>query len=1007
GPNGRAIIDPGLDLVAVYGKLEGESLRLRVDFLDLAPGPLPELWVEVDFLEGGEGGSAVAGLEACAGWSWDLLARLHPDGSFEVHTAGALRDTPLVGEGSIHRDLDFVEVRIPVGEFAPSGGTPLRVRAATLDEEHRIVDWSPCLPSRGRASLGVVFNNLFHGESPGASTWYEGCFPDRRADPTWCQVSGPQCPDCCSPGGPRYLLDAVECYGTPVTIHDLHMEMLPGLEYLGIARRLRELQAAGLLDLPDTLSYGYFMPWQASEVDRTVIRLAQEMRRRFLDSVPPRPRDVKAGSDPRDWDDSPRLFSPYEAMVRAEDLCNLQQAGYDGILGLAYYGSWFDEPGEEGSPVSPPEAHRARVEETKKIQDVTLEIPCGEEPTTRMKVLFVPESFGIDTDSRWRGDPWSFDDDQTVPAGARCDTVYAMMLGTDGGLHLNWRKGLLDQAVSEDPNKYFNIGADLQLTPMLFPEVIRLNLRWLAAHPWIEPTTYSDLLRRGAGDPSWLVDKTVERVDEAKDLLPYPRCGEEQDYNTYFPIFYDGEDAGELGPRWSCFVPCGERIEGYAQYRPFVRSQDDAEVFEEGDLRMGGYCPDGCGGGMGPGCEAADCRESVVHKTLSALLSELPASPPLLELAWQSYLVTIAEQTAHQGQAHNDACTGERAKLPAGQPCGYGVWTPPPGCQGVACDPPDGFPCGGAALEYGGARLNEKSKLQANFMGNVNEVVAAARWAACYDSGAGNSCVVSESCTLDLLSLPGVASCDLDFDGENEPILYNDSVFAVFEQGGGRLESAFLRDGKHDPVQAVAPLSQHYGLIQANAGCGDPAADCYRRGETDVGEGGRLWGGAFGEILSERVQEDGEDRYRLVVDFRHLPFTASSDDDGITFVYADGTGTRVSKTFRLESSAIVASYEIEGLRPSDGAEWFGLDIGFGLPVDLGGMFQPISWRAVEEVGDGATALGWRVNGRAQALVSWSSPAAPDSPPPLWAMAFSYTQSPQFESAREDGQGFPF
>ena len=45
---------------------------------------------------------------------------------------------------------------------------------------------------------------------------------------------------------------------------------------------------------------------------------------------------------------------------------------------------------------------------------------------------------------------------------------------------------------------------------------------------------------------------------------------------------------------------------------------------------------------------------------------------------------------------------------------------------------------------------------------------------------------------------------DVDLDGENEYLIYNDRLFAIFERLGGRMTAAWLRDINTGVVTQVA-----------------------------------------------------------------------------------------------------------------------------------------------------------------------------------------------------------
>jgi hypothetical protein len=953
--HGGGTLDVGLDIVALYSQLENGELRLRIDLLDAPEGLSGDLYVAFG-TENGTDQFTADGLNLETDFQWDRVVRWSSEGAVAIWAkSGRLSENSV--SGLYNPCLDFLELSLPASVVPQYSEAPTRVRAFRV-ANNTVVDSTPVGEYfQGQAKLVLNLGNALTATGPGAEGNYHGDqeFEDLCLEP---DSEGSRTRE----GGARYLLEAIEKYKVPVVLPDVQMEMLPGLEYLGANDPLRDLEPQGLVDLPDNLSFGYFMPWQHQDVDEKAIQMMTEIRRDLLGLSDEQPRK--------------RVFYAAENLLKVEDLRTLAEQGYRGILGGEYYAEWFNDHLEQEKYESDANALYARLKKPRKVQDVKVNVVEGN--PVSMKVFFQLEQQGIDTDERWEAHKYDSDPTDDVPGNvwdlcfatskdlpgasdcAACEDLHwVTFTGTDNGLHLYWRRALLDYAVAEDQHQLFQINADIRLTPMVFGDVAERNLRWIAAHPWIRTVTYSQVLKEieaGGEGESWLDGSPAEHPSvqdpySETDLLPnYPRCGEDEDYNTYFRYFYDGEMEMDTLYRWDCFTSSNQAIEGFAPYEPP----------HAGGWRMGGYCPpsdpeeptSACGEDRGPGCKEGGCQETIIHKTVSALLNA--PDNELADLAWMHYFVTIEGQTSYVPGAEDSNKPIARS-LPDGSPCND-------------CEESEEH-------ELGGGKLDEWSRLHANFVGNANKIVAAAHWAACRADADSSSCMAVEDCGF-TSNETQACTLDLDFDGEDEYILQNGQVFAVFENDGGRLQYAFLYNKDTGPIQLVAPLSQHFGLITPKLCCGpDCSADsaCSENGERPL-EGLEM--GPFAEVLhtpvecadaenctAEEQEASEQELYRA--DFQFSPSSSCSGEHPIGFRYEDAQGRMVIKCFHLVGNTITARYKLTGLGESDSLQFF-----FGLPVDMAGMYRRGSEHLVQKTEE-ETAVSWNT-GRAAARVRWGS-----------------------------------
>jgi hypothetical protein len=153
------------------------------------------------------------------------------------------------------------------------------------------------------------------------------------------------------------------------------------------------------------------------------------------------------------------------------------------------------------------------------------------------------------------------------------------------------------------------------------------------------------------------------------------------------------------------------------------------------------------------------------------------------------------------------------------------------------------------------------SALKANYLGQVSELLTAARWAE--QPSAQNDC-----------------SQDLNADGRVECVLSDLSTYAILDPLGACLTNLFFMDGS-GPHQLVGPSSQF------TVGLSDPSAWQLQLGE---GADPNVIPGAF---------SDGDDPW--------VPYTFTSSPGSIAFSNPDGS--RI-KTFTLKAGGIETSYQI-------------------------------------------------------------------------------------------------
>lgn len=798
------------DIVAVYVKEESGEFYFRVDLLDLLSNSSLNVYLAVDYKDGGNTELAKDRLDLTSDISWDLLVVIYNSNRHAVFDADYVDHPTYLNHSKCESELDYIEFSILKEALAGWDGKPFKVQTFVTDSSSTtIVDKTASAATdatTGRAKLIITFGNMFAGYGPHAISWYDGFALGSEIR------SGVR-------RGLKYLLDAMEKYELPLTTNDLRVDVLAAVEDLHVSDRLRDLANRKLFEALDTLTYGYFMPWQPKDVDARAISMARQYREALglLQS---------------------KVFYPYEAMLTVEDLATIKEAGYEAIYGLDRYGYWFGWITDWSNAT----AVKEWFENARKIHVVN-----------GLKVFFGNQ--GFTWDPRWGN--------LTYPSG------YEMYNGTDRGLHLFWRRILLDMALDADQEKFFQIGTDLGLTAWMFQDAAEWNARWLANHPWIEVTTFTELLKRNwraidHGELGLAPDQPLERYQGKDDMH----------YNAYFWQFYYGGFSDGHSP----LIPEGVEIEAYFDYVPYLRNgQKIPSGMKMGDDKTSG---------------------TIIYETLR----NLRAAPnnTLTDLAWLSYFMNIGEQTLH---AHTV----------------YGV---------------------------GGQYLHPAVKVKANHIREVNKILAAAQWADEVRRGLQPS-------------ITQVLSRDLDLDGEDEYIMKNDRVFAIFENDGGRMEYGFAYDPSVGPVELVSPIYQ-LGL--------DWRID-FENGEYPL------------TTTPETAFEEGED-------YRYSIFDAMLEDGCLTFISLDHN---IRKTFTLDGKTIYARYSTHNI--SQVTVWF------GLPVNIANMFsRNWSLNVAKTSHDGS--IGWKVTKGGIALVNLMETSLLD--------AASFADSPaRLEiKERENYEGYP-
>ena len=213
-------------------------------------------------------------------------------------------------------------------------------------------------------------------------------------------------------------------------------------------------------------------------------------------------------------------------------------------------------------------------------------------------------------------------------------------------------------------------------------------------------------------------------------------------------------------------------------------------------------------------------------------------------------------------------------------------------------------------------KLGHGEKVQANFLGQVNKIVEAALWA----EDAKKGSLTGETVLLEK---------DLDLDGELEYAMYNDQVFAIFENDGGRLEYGFTFDPEIGPIQVISPHSQYLKKP------GDEFE--FTDGEVAISLG---WFGLPDGAFVDDFDGDGH--------FDYEPMLVSANGEELTFT---SQSFPVAKIFTLKGDTIEAHYQF-----TTGITY---NIGLSSSINQLGVFEK-NWPRDFEFVQNSDLLGWQM-----------------------------------------------
>ncbi len=291
------------------------------------------------------------------------------------------------------------------------------------------------------------------------------------------------------------LLQTCDRYEQPIA-PTLTEGLLVAADLEGVVDYLLEMQERGLLEVTGFAGRSFPLTWYSRGVTAKAIAQTGNFIQGFGINWGP-------------------AFMPYDDILKAEDLAVIKNAGFTTVSVGAYnsYYYWFGEYPERSSHPAF-ELHRAN----------------------ELDIVFWT---GCIACKRFR---------QTHP--------------TPGTRKLLLHHVLNQAAYYQSVVVYWDDGWQLaEIWPERFPgigvEDFEEFVRWIAAHPWIDMTTYSGLLA---------MNLNAHDVGSISPIDDFNYMPDDEHYRAYHDLTYYGGIADGHSPT----VPEGQHIEGYAEYVPIL-----------------------------------------------------------------------------------------------------------------------------------------------------------------------------------------------------------------------------------------------------------------------------------------------------------------------------------------------------------------------------------------------------------------------------------------------------
>ena len=253
-------LHPSADILAVYTRVAGSDLQVRIDFLDLPLTPDQDVYIALDTRPGGSNAAFLSPWQPAStnpadltqtALPWDILLALPAAGSpraFDLRQAGP--STSILPRLVRDPSLDTLTVSLNSASIPQPFHLQVFVTGPCASPaepcNHRPLDWTAVLasdaqPPQARAALLMAFWDTFPAYTPALAL--------RRWDGAHTGPNGGR-------HGLNLLLTAAAQNFVPLVLLDLKTPAsLAALDLIGATKRIRGLSDADLLILPDA-AYG-------------------------------------------------------------------------------------------------------------------------------------------------------------------------------------------------------------------------------------------------------------------------------------------------------------------------------------------------------------------------------------------------------------------------------------------------------------------------------------------------------------------------------------------------------------------------------------------------------------------------------------------------------------------------------------------------------------------------------------------------------------------------------
>ena len=168
------------DIIALYFREDEDNVYFRVDLMDLSDSRDQNIYIAIDYLDGGNTVLVQGNPNAASDISWDILLSSNASGGQLVLDTAYQDHNEYLQSFVYENTLDYVEFKILKSFFSGWDGGSFSIQAIVTDTEgSAILDKTEVVSTNSdtsskRAKLVLLFVNLLLNNTPSTISWYNG-----------------------------------------------------------------------------------------------------------------------------------------------------------------------------------------------------------------------------------------------------------------------------------------------------------------------------------------------------------------------------------------------------------------------------------------------------------------------------------------------------------------------------------------------------------------------------------------------------------------------------------------------------------------------------------------------------------------------------------------------------------------------------------------------------------------------------------------------------------------